>query len=62
MTKDLEGNYNLKDGARKASYGALWEVLPIFEFILSHFKKLEREAKGGAKLYYPCVEHYAKVV
>jgi len=48
LTKDLEGNHDLKDGARKASHGALWEVLPVFEFILSHFEKLEREVKGGA--------------
>jgi hypothetical protein len=44
----LEGNYNLKDGARKASYRALWEVLLVFEFILTHFKKLEMQAKAGA--------------
>jgi len=48
LTKDLEGNYNLKDGARKASYKALWEVLLVFEFILTHFKKLEMQAKAGA--------------
>jgi hypothetical protein len=47
LTKDLEGNHDLKDGARKASHGDLWKVLPVFEFILSHFEKLEREAKGG---------------
>jgi len=55
LTKDLEGNYNLKDGARKASYRALWEVLPVFEFILTHFKKLEREAKAGAFDSYPSI-------
>ena len=27
LTKDLEGNHDLKDHARKASHGALWEVL-----------------------------------
>ena len=48
LTKDLEGNHDLKDGAQKASHRALQEVLPVFEFILSHFEKLEREAKGGA--------------
>jgi hypothetical protein len=53
LTKDLEGNYNLKDGAWKASYRALWEVLPVFKFILSHFKKLEREAKGDIFNYHP---------
>jgi hypothetical protein len=44
----LEGNDDLKDGARKASHGALWEVLPVFEFILSYFGKLEKQAKAGA--------------
>jgi len=44
----LEGNYNFKDGARKASYRTLWEVLPVFEFILTHFEKLEMQAKAGA--------------
>jgi hypothetical protein len=48
LTKDLEGNHDLKDGAQKASHGALWEVLPVFEFVLSHFENLEIEAKAGA--------------
>ena len=48
MTKDLEGNYDLKDGARKASHGALWEVLLVFEFVLSHFEKLKKQVKAGA--------------
>jgi hypothetical protein len=47
LTKDLEGNHDLKDGVRKASHGALWEVLPVFEFLLSYFEKLERDAKSG---------------
>jgi hypothetical protein len=47
ITKDLEGNANLQDGARKASHGALWEILPTFEFILSHFESLENQAKAG---------------
>jgi hypothetical protein len=47
LTKDLEGNHDLKDGARKASHGALWEVLPIFEFVLSHFKKFKKQSKQG---------------
>jgi hypothetical protein len=48
----LEGNYNLKDGAWKASYRALWEILSVFKFILLYFEKLEREAKGGIFDYY----------
>jgi hypothetical protein len=35
------------DGARKASHGALWEILPTFEHILSHFEVLENQAKAG---------------
>jgi hypothetical protein len=46
ITKALEGNTDLKDGAYKASYGALWEILPTFEFLLSHFKGLENDAKA----------------
>jgi hypothetical protein len=47
LTKDLEGNTTLKEGGSRASHGALWEILPIFEFILSHFEKLEVQAKAG---------------
>jgi hypothetical protein len=56
LTKDLEGNYDLKDGARKAFYGALWEVLLVFKFILSHFEKLEREVKGGVFDRHPGIQ------
>jgi len=49
----LEGNYNFKDKAQKASYRALWEILLVFEFILSHFEKLEKQAKAGAFNGYP---------
>jgi hypothetical protein len=47
LTKDLEGNPDLLEGAGKASHGALWEILPAFEFILGHFEKLEVQAKAG---------------
>ena len=40
ITKDLEGNSNLREGARKASYGALWETLPIYKALLKHFEGL----------------------
>jgi hypothetical protein len=53
LTKDLEGNYDLKDGAQKASHGVLWEVLPVFEFVLSYFENLEIEAKAGVFDGYP---------
>jgi hypothetical protein len=48
LTKDLKGNSDLKDGVLKASYRALWEVLPALEHVLKHFKELERQAKAGA--------------
>src|SRR5271168_5406254 len=48
LTKDLEGNADLPDGARKASHGSLWEVLPTFEHVLAHFENLEKEAKAGS--------------
>jgi hypothetical protein len=47
LTKGLEGNPDLKDKSCKASHGALWEVLPAFEFILRHFESLETDAKAG---------------
>lgn len=56
LTKDLEGNHDLKDGARKASHGALWEVLPVFEFLLSYFEKLEKKAKAGDFDEYPGIQ------
>jgi hypothetical protein len=39
-TKSLEGNTKLKEGARKLSNGALWELLPVFDHILKHFEEL----------------------
>jgi hAT family C-terminal dimerisation region len=46
-TKSLEGNTKLKEGARKASHGALWELLPVFEHILKHFEDLQTRASSG---------------
>jgi len=46
-TKDLEGNAKLKEGARKASHGTLWELLPVFEHILKHFEDLQLQATRG---------------
>lgn len=56
ITKSLEGNANLQDGAKKASHGALWEILPTFEFILSHFETLENQAKKGDFLDHPGIQ------
>jgi len=56
LTKDLEGNPDLKDGARKASNGALWEVMPVFQHILSHWEKLEKESKKGTFDRHPGIQ------
>ena len=47
LTKSLEGNTKLIEGAGKPSHGALWEVLPVFEGLLQHFESLERKAALG---------------
>lgn len=47
VTKALEGNADLKDGDCKASHGTLWELLPVFEFLLAHFEGLEKQSKAG---------------
>jgi hypothetical protein len=46
-TKDLKGNAKLKEGALKASYGALWELLPVFKHVLKHFEELQTQAAQG---------------
>jgi hAT family C-terminal dimerisation region len=46
LTKDLEGNPDRFDPT-SASHGALWELLPVFEDLLSHFETLETQAKAG---------------
>lgn len=47
ITKALEGNTKLNEGAGKPSHGALWEVLPVFEGLLAHFESLQRNAVEG---------------
>ncbi len=47
LTKSLEGNVDLEDGVCKASHGALWEILPVFDHVLSHFEQLEIQSKAG---------------
>ena len=43
-TKDLEGNTKLSETAMKASHGALWEIMPVFEHILHQFEDLQNRA------------------
>jgi hypothetical protein len=47
ITKALEGNADFSNGSFKASHGHLGELLPIFEHILSHFEKLEKQVKAS---------------
>ena len=47
LTKELEGNIDLSEGGGKASYRALWEVLPMLEEVLDHFEGLEKQAKNS---------------
>lgn len=56
MTKSLEGNADLQDGACKASHGALWEILPGFDSILAHFEQLETRAKNGEFNEHPGIQ------
>ncbi|KAG4436293.1 hypothetical protein IFR05_008233 [Cadophora sp. M221] len=47
LTKGLEGNAKLTEGALQPSHGALWEALIVLEHIMAHFETLEAEAKSG---------------
>lgn len=47
LTKELEGNADLKDGACRASHGALWEILIVFDDILQHFEDLQTRGLAG---------------
>ena len=44
LTKELEGNADLQEGAYKASYSSLQEILPVFDHVLSYFKSLQDRA------------------
>ena len=57
LTKCLEGNVDLKDGACKASHRSLWEVLPVLEEVLDHFKGLEKQAKNGDFNNHPGIQN-----
>jgi hypothetical protein len=46
VTKGLKGNVDLKDSDYKASYKQLKELLPVFKYILDHFKKLKQRLKA----------------
>ena len=56
LTKSLEGNVDLTDGAGRASHGALWEILPVFDHILAHFENLEIQSKAGAFRHYKGIQ------
>jgi hypothetical protein len=56
LTKNLEGNADLPSGAKQASHGALWEVLPCFEHVLSHFEDLETRSKAGEFKDHPGIQ------
>jgi len=56
ITKSLEGNADLQDGACEASHGALWEILPGFDSLLTHFEELEQRAKAGDFLDHPGIQ------
>lgn len=45
LTKGLEGNAKLTEGALEPSHGALWESLIVLEHIMVHFETLERQSK-----------------
>jgi hypothetical protein len=47
----------LKDGVCKASYKALWEILPVMEHVLSHFEGLEKQAKAGDFNHHPGIQN-----
>jgi hypothetical protein len=46
VTKELEGNTNLKDGDCKVSYRQLRELLPVFKYIFDYFKKFKQRLKA----------------
>jgi hypothetical protein len=45
LTKGLEGNAKMTEGAGEPSYGSLWESLIVLEHIMAHFEGLETQAK-----------------
>ena len=57
LTKELEGNTDLADGVCRASHGALWETLPVFDHVLAHFEKLEQQAKSGLFNDHPSIQN-----
>jgi hypothetical protein len=57
MTKALEGNADLKDGTCKASHGSLWELLPVFEHVLTHFEKLQKRSTASEFGHHPGIQN-----
>jgi hypothetical protein len=45
LTKGLEGNAKMTEGALEPSHGALWESLIVLEHIMTHFETLETQSK-----------------
>ena len=43
----MEGSTDFKDGNSKVLYGHLGELLPVFEYILTHFEGLEVQVHAG---------------
>ncbi len=56
LTKELEGNVEDRARVCKASHGKLQELLPVFEYILAHFEKLEVDAKVGKFNKHPGIQ------
>ncbi len=46
-----------KDNNYKASYSQLGELLPIFEFLLTYFKSLEKQVKASNFNNCPGISH-----
>lgn len=56
ITKSLEGNASLSEGAMKSFNSSLWEVLPAFEYLLQHFEKLQTQCEQSDFDAYPRIQ------
>jgi hypothetical protein len=57
LTKDLENNITRQEGIKKASYSVLWEIIPIFDYILEYFELLEIDTKASVFNNYPGIQN-----
>jgi hypothetical protein len=57
MTKVLEGNTDFKDSNCKVSYSQLGELLPVFEYIFTHFENLTNQVENDKFNGYPGITH-----